>query len=157
MLLELPVFSLTVQAKFSENKKKFHKIYAVRVSFTNPYYRVEETNDILDEWINHHKLAFNSIWLQPELCPSSRRVHYHGFVDVKDQFKLNHMLRLFKPVGSFHLETIKSTPREYLNYCTKEVGITECCNYLYNQFLSCIKSRRDPEQSEGAPMQDNTQ
>lgn len=135
MLLDLPVFSSTLQFSFKGNKKNFHKIYAVRISFKTEYYKYEDTHQLMCEWINHHNPAFNRVWLQPEFCPTSRRVHYHGFVDIKDQFRLNKFLRLFKEVGSFHLETIKTTLDEYLSYCTKEVGITEACEYQYKRYL----------------------
>lgn len=138
--IELPNSLLRFRAVFPENKKKFHKLYAVRISFANPYYLVEETNSVIKEWIYHHKAAFNEIWLQPEMCPSSRRVHYHGLVDVKDQFRMNKFLRMFKPVGSFHLETIKSTIGQYLEYCMKEVGETEAMERTYKDFL--IKTGR---------------
>lgn len=143
-----PITSSCVYEQFSENKNKFHRNYTVRISFINPYYSYVQTNDLIREWIIHHKGAFNKVWLQPEFCPSSRRVHYHGVVDVKDQFRLNKMLRLFKQVGSFHLEAIKSTWTEYFNYCLKEVPQTECMEYQYNNFISASEAR--------ALKQDNT-
>ena len=140
----LPDSLYSYRAQFSENKKKFHKIYAVTISFQTPYYRVSTAVDLIDEWIKHHKAAFNEVWLQPELCPSSRRVHFHGLIDVKDQFRLNKMLRLFKGVGSFHIETIKSSIPEYIDYCTKETGITEVCEYQ----LDTITARRAPKEEQ---------
>lgn len=149
MKLELPVFSLTYQALFNENKNKYHKIYGVRVSFENPYYLIEQTNELMDEWIKHHKYAFNSVWLNPELTPSSRRVHYHGFVDVKDFKKFNIFLKMFKSIGSFHIYVLQH-PEAHLNYCCKEVGITEVCEYQYKDYLHCIM-RKHPTNDSNAP------
>lgn len=145
MLLHIPTYSLTLRGQFRENNKKFHKLYTVTISFSNEYYSIEQTNSIMSEWFNHHKAAFNEYWIHPELCPTSRRVHYHGLIDVKDQFRLNNMLRLFKPVGSFHIETIKSNLNAYLDYCTKETGITEACEYQYNRFIKNISLGETPK------------
>lgn len=141
-MLELPLFSLTYQAQFPENKSKYHKVYGLRVSFEKPYYRVEDTNELLDEWIKHHKYAFNSIWLQPELVPLSRRVHYHGFCDVKDFKRFNVFLKMFKSIGSFHVYVLNN-PEKHLEYCCKEVGVTECCNSQYNDFLYRMRAKRE--------------
>lgn len=132
----LPVFSQTFTAQFPDNRAKFRKLYTVRVSFRRPIYSVEEAHNLISEWIHHHKRCFFYVWLQPELCPSSRRVHYHGIVEIKDIRAFNRsFLKLFEEVGQFHIEVLKGPLLNYINYCTKDVGVTECCDHSYRRHI----------------------
>lgn len=131
---------LSLNFEFNENKRKFHRRYTVRISFDNICNSIEHYNTLLHEWIWHHKSAFNRLWIQPELRPFTRQIHYHGIVDIKDQISFNRFLKLFKHVGQFHLEALKTTTEEYTAYCLKEVAETSACEAIYQNIYG---PRRD--------------
>lgn len=131
--------------------RKFHGIRGIRVSFNSKYYDYESTHSILSEWFGNHKRYFNSVWLQPEYYPTTTpkkysQIHYHGYIDYSDYRGWRYtFLNLVSSVMQVHYFEIEN-PEKYKLYVLKEVGQTECMNYIINT----IRSRKR------ALKQDNT-
>jgi len=78
---------------------------------------------------------------QKEECPKTRRIHYQGYIEFKNEYKLYQVKSLFKEKKMF-VDAAKESRAANILYCTKSntyVG----GRFSYNDKVASIDENRD--------------
>jgi len=73
------------------------------------------------------------ICFQEEKCPNTDRLHLQGFVKFPSTKRFN-AVKIWLGDDAAHLETAKGSPRQNLDYCTKDDSATGKFRYQYGDF-----------------------
>lgn len=74
---------------------------------------------------NHQPDIIKYICYGIETCPTTGRIHYQGYLELKKSIRITGVRKLFGPHCKTHFEYRKGTADEAINYCRKDGQFSE--------------------------------
>lgn len=74
---------------------------------------------------NHQPAEIKYLCYGIEICPTTGKTHYQGYLELKSSIRLTGVKKLFGPNSKTHFEYRKGTADEARNYCMKDGSFYE--------------------------------
>lgn len=90
--------------------------------YRNACFTSYKLDAVFTEWTEEeHPESIRFLCYQKEKCPTTERIHYQGYVEVKKAYRLKALQTLLGD-PTMHVEPRRGTPQEAAAYCRKEAS-----------------------------------